>query len=213
MKPSHSKTLLTMRKDPELWYEDGDCYVHLHARGASRRGPSFRIPFAVLRQKKCSAMLSQCDAQIASTSRSTLEPLRRMPSSLTNTNRQASSVELFIPTPDEVTRQDAFRWHITTRNFFAFLLGKPLVGEHMGRAFVDLQERLCLFRPGGVNNREDFLDYIENQGYRDLVECTDYALASLFYAEHYKLRDVWVDAFAHCVGMTDSLILSPEFSV
>ena len=158
-------------------------------------------------------MLSQCDAQIASTSRSTREPLRRMPSSLTSMNRQASSVELFIPTPDDVTRQDAFRWHITTRNFFAFLLGKPLVGEHMGQAFVDLQERLCLFRPGDVNNCEDFLDYIENQGYRDLVECTDYALASLFYAEHYKLRDVWVDAFTHCVGMTDSLILSPEFPV
>jgi hypothetical protein len=46
-----------------------------------------------------------------------------------------------------------------------------------------------------------------------LVECTDYALASLFYAEHYKLRDVWVDAFAHCVGMNESLVLSPEFSV
>ncbi|PWO22103.1 hypothetical protein A1F97_07851, partial [Pyrenophora tritici-repentis] len=201
-----------LRRDPELWYEDGDCYVHLHAKGASRRGPSFRIPFAVLRQKKCSAMLSQCDAQLASTSTTASEPLRRMPSSLTNSSRQASSVELFIPTPNEVTRQNAFRWHITTRNFFAFLLGKPLVGEHMGQAFVDLQERLCLFRPSDVNNREDFLDYIENQGYRDLVECTDYALASLFYAEHYKLRDVWVDAFAHCVGMNDSLILSPEFA-
>ena len=96
---------------------------------------------------------------------------------------------------------------------YNFLLGKPLVGDHMGQAFVDLQERLQHFRPSHANNHQDFLDYAENQGYRDLVECTDYALASLFYAEHYKLRDTWVDAFAHCVGMSESLVLSPEYVV
>ncbi|KAF1832725.1 hypothetical protein BDW02DRAFT_410977 [Decorospora gaudefroyi] len=202
-----------LRRDPELWYEDGDCYVHLHARGVSRRGPSFCIPFRVLRQKKCNAMLSQCDAQIASAPGSTSQELRRMPSSLTNANRERSFVELFIPASDDISREDSFRWHITTRNFFAFLLGKPLVGEHMGQAFADLQERLHIFRPNHINNHQDFLDYAENQGYRDLVECTDYALASLFYAERYKLRDVWVDAFAHCVGMNDSLVLSPEFTL
>ncbi|KAF1942182.1 hypothetical protein EJ02DRAFT_181254 [Clathrospora elynae] len=202
-----------LRRDPELWYEDGDCYVHLHAKGVSRRGPSFRIPFRVLRQKKCNAMLSQYDAQLSSAPGSSSQQLRRMPSSLTNANREPSTAELFIPAPEETSRDDAFRWHITTRNFFAFLLGKPLVGEHMGQAFVDLQERLHIFRPTHNNNHKEFLDYAENQGYRDLSECTDYALASLFYAEHYKLRDVWIDAFAHCVGMNDSLVLSPEFAM
>ncbi|KAK3216937.1 hypothetical protein GRF29_1g1462448 [Pseudopithomyces chartarum] len=33
----------------------------------------------------------------------------------------------------------------------------------------------------------------------------------LYYAEHYKLRSVWMDAFAHCVGMNERLVLSPEF--
>jgi hypothetical protein len=158
-------------------------------------------------------MLGQCDAQIATASGSTSQDLRRMPSSLTNANQQSSTVQLFIPAPEEISKDESFKWHITTRNFFAFLLGKPLVGEHMGQAFVDLQKRLHLFRPSHTNNHQDFLEYADNQGYRDLVECTDYALASLFYAEHYKLRDVWVDAFAHCVGMNDSLVLSPEFAV
>jgi len=135
-----------------------------------------------------------------------------MPSSLNNTNRESNVVELFIPASED-SSQDSFRQHITTRNFFAFLLGKPLVGDHMGQAFVDLQERLQHFRPSHANNHQDFLDYAENQGYRDLVECTDYALASLFYAEHYKLRYTWVDAFAHCVGMSESLVLSPEYVV
>ena len=200
-------------KDPELWYEDGDCYIHLYAQGISRRGPSFCIPFRVLRQKKCNAMLSQCNAQISAAPGLFSQELRRMPSSLTNANREPSTVQLFIPAPEQISREDSFKWHITTRNFFAFLLGKPLVGEHMGQAFVYLQERLHLFRPNHTNNHQDFLEYAENQGYRDLVECTDYALASLYYGEHYKLRDVWVDAFAHCVGMNDSLVLSPEFTV
>ena len=136
-----------------------------------------------------------------------------MPSSLSTPKQDPSTLQLFIPAPDETSREDPFRWHVTTRNFFAFLLGKPLVGEHMGQAFVDLQERLQIFRPESSNNHQEFLDYAENQGYRDLVECTDYALANLFYAEHYKMKDVWMDAFAHCVGMNDSLALSPEYCV
>jgi len=187
--------------------------VHLHAKGVSRRGPSFCIPFRLLRQKKCEAMLQLCDAQIASAPGSAFQHLRRMPSSLTNANGEHSIVELFIPAPEELSRENSFRRHIATRNFFAFLLGKPLVGDHMGQAFVDVQERLHHFRPSHPNNHQDFLDYAENQGYRDLVECTDYALASLYYAEHFKLRDIWVDAFAHCVGMSDSLVLSPEYVV
>jgi hypothetical protein len=127
--------------------------------------------------------------------------------------RGSSFVELYIPAPGHASREEAFNWHVTTRNFFAYVLGQPLVGRHMGQAFVDLYERMELFRSGHVNNHQDFLTYAENQGYRDLVECTDYALASLFYAERYKLKDVWIDAFAHCVGMGDSISESPEYAV
>ncbi|KAF3000719.1 hypothetical protein E8E13_003196 [Curvularia kusanoi] len=133
-------------------------------------------------------------------------------SSLTLPSREVGVVNLFIPAPEYASRQDSFRWHITTRNFFAFLLGKPLVGYHMGQCFVDLQERIQFFRSGHGDNHQDFLQYAEDQGYRDFAECTDYALASLFYAEAYKLRDAWIDAFAHCVGMNESLSLSPEYT-
>ncbi|KAH9863255.1 hypothetical protein IAQ61_009532 [Plenodomus lingam] len=201
-----------LRRDPELYYANGDCYVHLHARGASQRGPSFCIPFRVLKQKKCHAILDQCDAHITSSTNIDPRPLVTMPSSLNNPGEERSTIQLFIPAPNETSREHSFQWHITTRNFFALLLGKPLVGEHMGQAFVDLQDRLFLFRPDQTNNHQEFLDYLGNQGYRDLVECTDYALASLYYAEHYKLKAVWIDAFAHCVGMNESLVLSPEYT-
>lgn len=132
--------------------------------------------------------------------------------SLSDLPRGTTFLDLFIPAPGSATREEAFDFHITTRNFFAYVLGQPLVGRHMGQTFVALYERMNLFRIH-TNNHEDFLAYAENQGYRDLVECTDYALASLYYAERYKLRDVWIDAFTHCVGMGESVALSPEYVV
>jgi hypothetical protein len=158
-------------------------------------------------------MLNICYAQIASRDGPETQQLMSMSSSLILPSRELGVVNLFIPVPEGTSRQDSFKWHLTTRNFFAFLLGKPLVGYHMGQTFVDLQERLQLFRSGLVDNHQDFLQYAEDQGYRDFSECTDYALASLFYAEVFKLRPAWIDAFAHCVGMNESLSLSPEYAV
>jgi hypothetical protein len=192
--------------------QDGDCRVHLYARGASRRGPSFCVPLRALRQKGCDGMLDICYAQAMPSDATNPQASSRL-QSFSNMHCGSTLVELYVPAPEEASREESFDWHITTRNFFAFVLGQPLVGRNMGQAFVDLLERMELFRSKQVNNHEDFLSYAENQGYRDLVECTDYALASLYYAERYKLRDVWIDAFAHCVGMGDSIALSPEYSV
>lgn len=200
-------------KDAELWVEDGDCYVHLYAQGASRRGPSFCVPFRAVRQKKCTSLLKVCRAQLATRDGTKTQDLLSLSGPLSFQSPEQVVINLFIPAPDDASRQDAFKWHITTRNFFAFLLGKPLVGYHMGQAFIDLQDRMQLFRSGLVDNHQDFLQYAEDQGYRDFAECTDYALASLQYAETFKLRNAWIDAFAHCVGMNESLSLSPEYAV
>jgi len=201
------------RKDPELWFEDGDCLVHLYARGQSRRGAAFCVPFKVLQQSNCGSMLSLCFAQMKTTPGTTSSHLRQLSNGSNVSAFGSAKVELYIPAPDDASREAAFRWHITTRNFFAYTFGKPLVGDHLGSAFVDLQKRMQLFRSGQIDNSEDFFKYAEVQGYRDLVDSPDYALAMLYYTEHYKLRDLWIDAFAHCVGMNESLALSPEFAV
>lgn len=198
-------------QDPELWVQDGDCRVHLYERGASRRGPSFCVPLRALRQKACDGILNHSCAQATIDDATTPIELSRL-QSFSDLPRGTIAVDLYIPAPGSVSREEAFDFHITTRNFFAYVLGQPLVGRHMGQTFVALYERMNLFRTH-TNNHEDFLAYADNQGYRDLVECTDYALASLFYAERYKLRDVWIDAFTHCVGMGESVALSPEYVV
>lgn len=121
--------------------------------------------------------------------------------------------EIFIPSPQGMMREDAFTWHLTTRNFFAFLYGKPLVAVHLGRALVDLNRRLDMFRSEEVDNRRDFAQYLEKAGYLSFGHRPDYALAILYYAEVFQIRELWVDAFAHCVGMSSLISYSPEYQV
>jgi hypothetical protein len=158
-------------------------------------------------------MFSLCFVQTTGSPRDNSLTSKQLPNGVNLRAPDSNKIELFVPAPDDLSREAAFKWHIATRNFFAFIFGKPLVGEHLGQALVDLQERMHLFRSGQINNSQDFLVYADAQGYRDLVHSPDYALAMLYYTEHYKLRDLWIDAFVHCVGMNESLAESPEFAV
>ncbi|KAF2197961.1 hypothetical protein GQ43DRAFT_474995 [Delitschia confertaspora ATCC 74209] len=200
-----------LRRDPELWFEDGDCLVHLHAPNHSQRGPSFCVPLAALKQLKCKPMFRLSFVQMVPIPSSRNLPYQRPASPYSTPVPKRKVCELYISAPEDVSKDVAFQWHITTRNFFAFLFRKPLVGSHFGITLVELQSRMRLFRSDKVDNFKDFLCYVKDQGYRNYVNCQDYALAMLYYAEHYHLRDVWVDAFVHCVGMNDSLVLSSEF--
>lgn len=195
-------------KDPELWFEDGDAFVHLYAKGQSLRGASFRVPFKALRQSNCAAMFSLCFVQATPST----DP-RRLSNNFNTPVSGANMVELYIPAPEDAHKQASYHWHVTSRNFFAFIFGKPLVGTNLGQTLVECQSRLQLFRSGQVDNHADFLSYADSQGYRDLVDCPEYALAWLYYAEHFKLRDVWIDAFAHVVGMYEDLVNSREFAL
>ncbi|TKA71580.1 hypothetical protein B0A49_11803 [Cryomyces minteri] len=123
----------------------------------------------------------------------------------------AGKYELYVPAPEDSMREEAFQWHITTRNFFAWMSGKPLVGGSLGKSLVDLLERMQLFRSDKADNVQDFMAYVEKMGYLDFSHCPDYSLGLLRFAEHFELYDLWADAFAHCVGVNESLCLSTEF--
>ena len=90
---------------------------------------------------------------------------------------------------------------------------KPLVGPRLGGALTALHERMNEYRPDSEENEDDFLAYIDGQDYADFRECPDHALAVLQVAETFEYRDLWTDAFVHCVGMNNRLVLSAEFSV
>ncbi|TVY86525.1 hypothetical protein LAWI1_G007562, partial [Lachnellula willkommii] len=105
----------------------------------------------------------------------------------------------------------AFLYHLATRNLFAWIFGKPLVGIHLGGALVGLLNSLNEFRSEGGDNLQAIIDYMDEEGYADISNQPDHALAILFFAEHFQFKDLWIDAFAHCVGMNEKLITRPGF--
>ena len=121
--------------------------------------------------------------------------------------------ELYVPAPANLNREEAFQYHLTTRNFFAWMFEKPLAGCQLGTSLISLMERMNTYRPDPAENEDDILAYIDNQGYTDFRECPDHALAVLQFAEKFQYGEIWIDSFVHCVGMNDQLMLSAEFKV
>ncbi len=69
------------------------------------------------------------------------------------------------------------------------------------------------FRSPGEDNVQAIMDYMDEEGYAEMRNQPDHALAILFFAEHFHFKDLWVDAFAHCTGMNERLISCPGFEV
>lgn len=189
--------------------------MHFYSKGHSRRGPSLRVHFESLKQAQCAPLFDVCLAQLTpgSEAESSIGSNNGSSGGLTSRFQGSSSAryELYIPCPEDIPREEAFAYHLTTRNFFAWMFGKPLVGSHLGKSLVNLLERMMLFRNEEADNVQDFTTYLEDSGYLDFGNCPDYALAMLSFAEHFELRDLWIDAFVHCVGMNENLCSSPEF--
>lgn len=183
--------------------------MHLYGRGQSRRGPAFRVPMEGLIATHCEPLLD----------RFLVSPLEEPPSpddSLKNSyfdQKRTRTYELYVPPPPDADRKEAFLYHIATRNFFAWIFGKPLVGNHLGAALVGLLNSMSQFRSAGEDNVEAIMDYMDEEGYADMRSQPDHALAILFFAEHFHFRDLWIDAFAHCTGMNEKLINSSGFEV
>jgi len=199
-------------QDAELWSGEGDCLVHLYGKGRSRRGPSFRLSSKSIKASQCGRLFG--DNYILKSSTGSIRSTASVSDSGYSSGASSEGpCDIFIPAPDESVRSEAFKWHITTRNLFAWMMDMPLVGASLSTALIDLLERMLMLRPATTNNVDDCLAYVERMGYMDFAHSPDYALALLRFAEHFQLRELWIDAFSHCVGMNDSLCLSPEFDV
>lgn len=128
-------------------------------------------------------------------------------------NQKRTSLELYIPAPPSVARGEAYLYHVATRNFFAWVFGKSLVGSHIGGALVGLLNSMNEFRGEEEDNLDAMMDYMDEEGYGDMRNIPDHALGVLFFAEHFQFRDLYIDAFTHCVGMCERLHESSGFEV
>ena len=188
-----------LKQEPELCFTDGDLLVYLRQPGQSSRGPSFRVHTRVLQHRGFQSLLDHC------ITRPILHPAREcLLKACPGCNKHPSAIELFIPAPVTANIDTVFDHHITTRNFFAWLYDKPLAGRALGVSLVALKERIDQYRnsPDRILNKKEIIAYTESQKYLDFRECVDHALAILHLAKHLEQDDMWIDAFAHAVGMS-----------
>ncbi|KAF7897548.1 hypothetical protein EAF00_005776 [Botryotinia globosa] len=198
-----------LRRDPELWYPEGDCLVYLYGRGQSMRGPAFRVPLNVLVDAKCQPLL---DAFISTDiNGSPNVDISEVLDEYYSGSSDSDYVELYIPAPVMAERGEAFLYHTATRNFFAWIFKKSLVGQDLGNALVGLLNSMSQFRSTDANNVDDIVAYIDGEGYADMRNTPDHALGVMYFAEHFHFKDMWIDALAHCAGMCEKLHNSPGF--
>lgn len=87
-----------------------------------------------------------------------------------------------------------------------------MVGEHLGSTIITLLNTMAEFR-SAEENMEDLLSYLDEEGYLDVRNQPSHALAILHLAESLEMKDLYISAFAHCVGMSDQLFTSSEYQV
>lgn len=194
-------------QDNNLWFRGGNCLVFLYGKGDSRRGPSFKVPLQQLINSKCYPLIQKF-----------LHTDQQWPRTPENIDRWChmngrGAVELYIPpvSRTDASRNQAFR--VAVRNIFAWAFQRSLVGEHLGPALVELLDSMYEYRSEGCDNDQDMMSYLDEEGYLDIANQPDHALAMLYMAETLRMRDLYIRAFVHCVGMHHQLYSSSEYEV
>lgn len=201
--------------------------------GYQRPQASFRVKSSVLEGTKSEALISmlregfkrtpRSSPSVVSTAASSGRDVRRFglgrrvpPSSLEISKPRHEAYirhEIHFPAPDDASRMEILRYHITTRNLFAFLLDKPLVGLTFYQALIDLHERLLMLMPREANCAELMMGFLMRNRLHNV--CNDPAAAAglLAYSEDDEVQwpEGWREGFVHCSGMYTNLRALPEF--
>ncbi|KAH7162238.1 hypothetical protein B0J13DRAFT_4141 [Dactylonectria estremocensis] len=195
----------SLRRDPELWFRNGNCLIYLYGKGESRRGPSFKVPFAALLEAKCYPLIGRFIAWELDQSPDAhqLEEWSR--------KNPSTRVDLYIPAPPTMDKMQAFSYHVATRNFLAWALRRSMVGKSLGNAIVALLHSMHEFRSDVEDNVADMMYYFDEEGYLSMANQPNHALAMLYLAEMFQMGELYTRAFAHCVGMREYLLESTEY--
>ncbi|KAK0631060.1 hypothetical protein B0T17DRAFT_507482 [Bombardia bombarda] len=198
-------------RDPELWFRKGNCLVYLHSRGLSRAGPAFKIPFDALIAAKCHPFVARYIARDPTES-----PAFQVGQGHLDFAQQVSlseTTELYIPPPPLANKDDVLRFYLATRNLFAWVFRRSLVGQHLGISLIWLLNSMAEFRSPEEDNIDDLMSYLDEEGYLDMRMQPIHAVALLHFAEHYQFSRLYIDAFTHCVGMFDQVLKISEYQM
>ena len=225
-----------LRKDPELWDSNGDTLIYLNRDdGRSQRPqPSFRLSSHVLESTESRYFItalregstedvnhfnlppSPIDSLAMGVPHTTSRRYNHTPppsdNSLGGYDGQIS-YELYITPPAHLTRTDAIRHQVGTRNVLAILFQTSFVGINFVQALKDVQERLEDYMPSNVDVPSVIIEYIIGKGLDDMRENPSLSAAMLAWSEGESIRwqEAWREAFVHCVGMHHKVENSPDF--
>ncbi|KAI0180084.1 hypothetical protein GGR52DRAFT_578523 [Hypoxylon sp. FL1284] len=196
----------SLKRDPELWRADGNCYIHLYGHGQSRRGPAFKVPFSRLLETNCFPLMDRFMA------RRITKPAEYIQDDYSGAARQ-SRIEIFIPAPPQLNKQESYEYHLAVRNFIAYVFRISMVGKDLGVTLVTLMHSMHEFRSKKADNVQDLTDYLDEEGYLNFKNHPIHALAVLRLAETFQLRGLYINAFSHCCGMSEQLLTVPEYEL
>ena len=104
------------------------------------------------------------------------------------------SHKIYMAPAPTSSKMDALRHHVTTRNFFAFLLNKPLVGFTFYQAVVDLHDRLDEYLAAVRDPVEAIQTYLVNSGLVNVINEPRAAAGLLAWAEDVRWDAGWREA-------------------
>ncbi|KAF2970446.1 hypothetical protein GQX73_g3122 [Xylaria multiplex] len=220
-----------LRKDPELWDHNGDVLVYFGRKDQPQRpNPSFRLSSHIIESTESRPLVTLLREGSTEYDYAQINlppsPIGAPPMLRHNSYAQAGqatppvsednahadvdgqiSYEMYFPTPPNLTKAEAHRHAITTRNVFAVLYHASLVGLSLFQALQDLLERLDGYMEPDADNVGTIINYLSVRGIDDARNDPETAVSLLAWSETPEVRweEGWREAFLHCAGMYSRL--------
>ena len=113
--------------------------------------------------------------------------------------------KLYIDAHSGGSKVDVLRYHVTTRNFFAFLTRKPLVGFTFYQAIVDLHERLKEYLSPDIDSAVALQSYLVLIGLVNVSNEPRAAAGLLAWSEDVRWNNGWREAYVFLEFPTPTL--------
>ena len=144
--------------------------------------PSFRICSSLIEETRSPALISMLDKGMVQAE----GPKRD--------HNPGVQFKVYMDAQSGRAKIDVLRYHVTTRNFFAFLIRKPLVGFTFYQALIDLYERLEGYLAPSVDCAVALQSYLVLSGLVNVSNEPRAAAGLLAWSEDVRWNDGWREA-------------------
>lgn len=148
------------------WAKDANCLIFLSHEAEEQGDWSLGVNFEDLVTSKCKPLLMRLKTRSISNQR--CEPLHNDTTAGSNPKLPTSKCWLCLEPPEHYNAAEKEQFNVTTRNFFAWMVKKPLVGPDPALALLGVKYRMDMWRSPGQDNYSTIFQYAKHQGYGDL---------------------------------------------